>query len=180
MGRAARSKQIRRNGRTWTTRNPWTGEREQFRVFISDKGLAEWERDRIRLAKTGYPDYPPAVDSRVSRAWVTNRDEPLQLAGLRRGDVADEHEGLWVSDDAHWIVRGIVHARADGRYDVRVSYADNDGFGLSGTFKMDKPVAPAYLLEFEHHVAKIAELLDLPAPRWVAASDLITSVLAAA
>jgi hypothetical protein len=53
-----------------TTKNPWTGRRERFEIAISNQGFRRWEQHRVRLAKLGYPDRPPEIDTENIGGWT--------------------------------------------------------------------------------------------------------------
>lgn len=64
------------DGRHWMTRNPWTGQPEEYVVWIDDEALRDWELDRVRLHEAGYPDRPPERVRDYVRVW--SADKPGQ------------------------------------------------------------------------------------------------------
>ena len=121
MGRAARTKRQRGQTRTWHTRNPWTRKPETFPVCINDEALREWEENRVRLAKAGYPDRPPEFDSPRHRAWNAIapgrplRPEDLDCAHATLGaDPTATALGTWHSGTADGGLKINVGRRPDG------------------------------------------------------------------
>ena len=102
MGRAARHKAERRNGRTWSTVNPWTGRRDTFVTRLSDQALADWEAERTELAAKGYPDRPPEIDTPTTRGWHMPSSGPSPRApgvATLGCDPTARAVGTWVTRD---------------------------------------------------------------------------------
>ncbi len=180
MGKASRSKQQARSGRRYTTRSPFTGEVQTFRVFISDQGLREWERDRVSLAQRGYPDYPPAVDTVHTRAWnFTGPNLPLPRADLASLDTIPESDGVWLAKARGLVFRILVHATVAGNFQVRAIETDELGgglfreldFGTVSRLERDRIVAAAQRTNVE---------LGISPFRWVGARAMVDDILEAA
>ena len=127
MGQASRQKRQRRAPRLWQTVNPWTGASETFTVCIDDRGLREWERDRVRLARAGYPDRPPELDSPNARAWnPTEPGTPPRFADPTHSDghLGCDHDaralGMWRSHRDPIGAKVLVGRRDDGTFTLQL------------------------------------------------------------
>ncbi len=185
MGRAARTKRQRGQTRTWHTRNPWTGKLETFPVCISDEALREWEENRVRLAKAGYPDRPPEFDSPRHRVWHDeNPGHPL-----RRGDWDGVVQTLGADPTAKALG---TWQTGDGRVGIKINVGrrDDGGFVFHLVMQLDQeevvnrvnpiPNEAAARAIVQGTNADIAALLGLPPLRWTSADEVLAEIAEAA
>ena len=183
MGRAARTKRQRGQTRTWHTRNPWTGKPETFPVCISDEALREWEENRVRLAKAGYPDRPPEFDSPRHRAWNhiapgrPLRPEDLDGAHATLGtDPTAKALGTWRTGDDTWGVKINVGRRDDGSFvhHVVVQFGQQEGSFVED--ELGEELSRTMIEE----ISAVCVRIGLPPLHWISADEFVAEIAAAA
>ena len=180
MGRAARIKRQRGQTRTWRTRNPWSGKPETFPVCVSDEALCEWEENRIRLAKAGYPDRPPEFDSTRLRGWnLLAPGAPMHL-----GDWGDIEQclgvdpsakalGLWQTGDAGNGVKINVGRHDDGSFVLHLVVQVGQEEASRVFSVPDDAEARALVLAVN---AALAVPFGLPPLHWTSADELFAEL----
>lgn len=174
MGRAARIKRERRTGRAWSTVNPWTGLRETFATYLSDRSLAEWEADRVQLAALGYPDRPPEFDTPKARGWrfPSNDDDPAKTQAMTLGcDPAARALGTWTMGSDQMALTASLGALSDGQFVIGIVVYSSAPrrFTLTGLRTIDDAAKA---------VRHLARALDLSEPAFVDADQVMAELLA--
>jgi hypothetical protein len=182
MGKAARTKRQRNQSRTWRTRNPWTGQAETFFVRISDEALREWERDRAHLARAGYPDRPPELDSPKHRAWnLCAPGKPIvpgSLAGLKAKlgvDPTAKALGTWRAGDGQFGVKINVGRRDDGSFVLHFVFAGDSGMEPPPIVEV-VPDAAAARSHVEAYGHWLETELGMPPLTWTSVDELFADV----
>jgi hypothetical protein len=147
MGRASRMKaesRVQRAPRTVSIYNPNTGQIEQHQVTISDRGLANWVRDRERLAAQGYQDRPPDYDDETVRGWNVAPGESALIVPSEWPD--DQFAQSWTTHHPilGWDLRMSAFAKPDGGFVVR--YEAETAYGR--------------VLAVDHHFGVWADVLE--------------------
>ena len=156
----------------YATRDPETGRRQVFDSRLSSTAFRDWELNRRRLRREGYPDRPPEIDTPRLRAWTG--PDGLASAPDRIGlGFAPEVDALgsWVTGftDADGF-RLTIGRRDDGTFLVRSRHVgDPNGYGFE--FPDEVSLAAAV----ETWKSRLM-MVGWPEPVWVSAEGLLAEI----
>lgn len=180
MGKAARHKAQRRDGRAWSTIDPRTGQSQTFVTRLSNKALAEWEAERAELVASGYPDRPPDIDTARIRGWT---DLPADRSDELPADRSDEPPvitlgcdrtaralGGWATRGRDLILKANLGHRPDGHLVVEFVVGSSlDPLRMVATkFQSSAEVATV--------VREFAQVLGLPEPTFTSAEQVLADL----
>jgi len=175
--RAAQAAESRRAGglHRYATRDPETGRRQLFDSRLSSTAFREWELNRRRLRRAGYPDRPPEIDTPRLRLWpgpdgLASTPDRIGLGFAPEEDML----GTWVTGFADGDgCKLTIGRKNDGTFLVRSIY----GGDLND-----------YILEFPDEVSlagavetwkSMLMMVGWPEPVWVSVEQLLAEIEAA-
>jgi hypothetical protein len=183
MGRIARVRRQRREGRTVRVFNDRSGEYETFHgVKVSDQAVREWVEDRWLSVAAGNPNRPPDRDTRHFRAWQPRPGEPQPVAAdaliedlsclirfwrtepftvgvvaLSRPDANGEAVGFTVSGERVVALRGVAKGAVEtvlSRYRARVR-VQYESIGVAGRAERDFDTEASACAWVEAHLEEV-------------------------
>lgn len=109
------------------------------RTRISDEGTLAWYKERDELAKKGYPDRPPDVDTDTMRSWAASapeRDEeigavtswPLAVVTMYCGPTLPGIKAIisWLSPGEAYMLRVTFESQTLNLFDAKEKYFTAD------------------------------------------------------